>query len=68
MSLEASALQLNPQDQQARWTLALMAVLANRPNEAAEQFAQLQKLIPDNPWPAAYRSSVVNFAGWNPWP
>ena len=22
--------------------------------------------MPDNPWPAAYRS-VVNLAGWNPW-
>jgi hypothetical protein len=46
--------------------LALLAVLANRPKEASEQFAQLQTLIPDNPWPAAYRS-VVNLAGWNPW-
>jgi hypothetical protein len=63
VSLEANRrLQLNPQDQQVRWTLALMAALANRPNEAAEQFAQLQKLIPDTPWPADYRS-VVNFAG-----
>ena len=66
-SLEATRrLRINPKDQQARWTLALLAVLANRPNEAAEQFAQLQTLIPDNPWPAAYRS-VVNLAGWNPW-
>jgi hypothetical protein len=67
VSLEATRrLRINPKDQQARWTLALLAVLANRPNEAAEQFAQLQTLIPDNPWPAAYRS-VVNLAGWNPW-
>jgi hypothetical protein len=67
VSLEATRrLQINPNDQQARWTLALLAVLANRPNEAAEQFAHLQTLIPDNPWPAAYRS-VVNLAGWNPW-
>ena len=65
--LEATRrLKINPKDQQARWTLALLAVLANRPHEASEQFAQLQTLIPDNPWPAAYRS-VVNLAGWNPW-
>jgi hypothetical protein len=67
VSFEATRrLRINPKDQQARWTLALLAVLANRPNEAAEQFAQLQTLIPDTPWPAAYRS-VVNLAGWNPW-
>jgi hypothetical protein len=67
VSLEATRrLQINPNDQQARWSLALLAVLANRPKEASEQFAQLQTLIPDNPWPAAYRS-VVNLAGWNPW-
>ncbi len=67
VSLEATRrLQINPKDQQARWTLALLAVLANRPNEASEQFAQLQKLIPDTPWPSAYRS-IVNLAGWNPW-
>ena len=67
VTLEATRrLQINPKDQQARWTLALLAVLANRPNKASEQFAQLQTLIPDNPWPAAYRS-VVNLAGWNPW-
>jgi hypothetical protein len=65
--LEAtSRLRINPNDQQARWTLALLAVLANRPHEASEHFAQLQTLLPDNPWPAAYRS-VVNLAGWNPW-
>ena len=51
---------------QPRWTLALLAVLENRPAQAAEQFEALQRLLPDNPWPAAYRS-VVNLAGWNPW-
>jgi hypothetical protein len=65
--LEATRrLKINPKDQQARWTLALLAVLANRPHEASEHFAQLQTLIPENPWPAAYQS-VVNLAGWNPW-
>ena len=49
-----------------RWTLALLAVLENRPAQASEQFEALQRLLPDNPWPAAYRS-VVNLAGWNPW-
>jgi predicted Zn-dependent protease len=56
----------NPSDTEARWTLALLAVLANRPSDAADQFAALEALLPDNPWPSAYRS-VVTLAGWNPW-
>ena len=59
-------LSLNPDDASARWTLALLAVLANRSNEAAVQFAALERLAPTSPWPAAYRS-VVLLAGWNPW-
>ena len=59
-------LQQSPQDPGPHWTLALLAVLANRPSEAARHFASLQTLLPDNPWPAAYRS-VVTLAGWNPW-
>ena len=60
------ALKLDPNAVQPRWTLALLAVLENRPDAAAEQFAKLQTLLPENPWPAAYRS-VVLLAGWNPW-
>ena len=41
-------------------------MLANRPGEAADQFAALQRLDPQSPWPAAYRS-VVLLAGWMPW-
>ena len=61
-----AALAQDPQAVKPRWTLALLAVLDNRPAQAAEQFEALQRLLPDNPWPAAYRS-VVNLAGWNPW-
>ena len=56
----------DPSDVQARWNLALLAVLGNRPEEAARQFEALEALIPENPWPSAYRS-VVLLAGWNPW-
>ncbi|MAR05900.1 MAG: 4-amino-4-deoxy-L-arabinose transferase [Cyanobium sp. NAT70] len=59
-------LEQDPFDPNPRWSLALLAVLANRPQEASQQFAALQELLPDNPWPAAYRS-VVLLAGWNPW-
>ncbi len=67
--LKKQALQriaVNPFDAEARWTLALLAVLANRPADAAKQFAALETLLPGNPWPSAYRS-VVTLAGWNPW-
>ena len=57
---------INDEDPQAHWILALLAVLANRPQKAADHFAALQALLPDNPWPAAYRS-VVLLAGWDPW-
>ena len=61
-----AALAQDPDAVQPRWTLALLAVLENRPSQASEQFEVLQRLLPDNPWPAAYRC-VVNLAGWNPW-
>nr|WP_255616193.1 4-amino-4-deoxy-L-arabinose transferase [Synechococcus sp. MU1642] len=60
------ALAQDPDSVQPRWTLALLAVLENRPAQAAEQFEALERLLPDNPWPAAYRS-VVSLAGWDPW-
>ena len=56
----------DPTDPQPHWSLALLAVLANRPQEAAAHFEALQALRPENPWPAAYRS-VVLLAGWNAW-
>ena len=61
-----AALAQDPDAVQPRWTLALLAVLENRPAQAAEQFEVLQRLLPDNPWPAAYRSVVI-LAGWDPW-
>ena len=54
----------DPSDVQARWNLALLAVLGNRPEEAARQFEALETLIPENPWPSAYRSVVL--LRWNP--
>ena len=60
------ALAQDPEAVKPHWTLALLAVLENRPEQASSHFEALQRLLPDNPWPAAYRS-VVNLAGWNPW-
>jgi 4-amino-4-deoxy-L-arabinose transferase-like glycosyltransferase len=55
----------HPDNADALWTLALVATLRNRPVEAAQWYATLQRLHPTNPWPLAYRS-VVLLAGWNP--
>ena len=60
---EAALTRLNadPEDRQARWTLALLAVLANRPLEASRQFAGLEQRLPNNP---AQRFSSRGAAGW----
>jgi hypothetical protein len=59
------ALRLDPEAVEPRWSLALLAVLANRPAEADRQFAALERALPQNPWPSAYRA-VVSIASWNP--
>ena len=64
--LALQRLKQDPSDHSARWTLALLAVLTNRPAEAAHHFDLLENSHPENPWPSAYRS-VVLLAGWNPW-
>jgi 4-amino-4-deoxy-L-arabinose transferase-like glycosyltransferase len=56
-------LRLNRSDPEALWSLALVAVLRNRPVEADGWFAQLEQLEKTNPWPSAYRA-VVLLADW----
>jgi len=56
----------DPNDRDALWSLSLLASIRNRPAEADQLFARLQRLEPGNPWPGCYRS-VVLLAGWNPW-
>ncbi|MFM1799583.1 MAG: hypothetical protein RLZZ117_1861 [Cyanobacteriota bacterium] len=58
-------LSAQPTDADALWTLALTATLRNRPVEAQQWYACLQRLQPTNPWPLAYRA-VVLLASWNP--
>jgi hypothetical protein len=45
--------------------LALVSTLRNRPVEAEQWYASLQRQHPSNPWPLAYRA-VVLLASWNP--
>ncbi|MFM7734256.1 MAG: 4-amino-4-deoxy-L-arabinose transferase, partial [Cyanobium sp.] len=59
-------LQRRADDRDALWSLALLATLQNRPDQAQAWYARLQKALPSNPWPASYRA-VVLLAGWQPW-
>ncbi|WP_320675591.1 glycosyltransferase family 39 protein [Prochlorococcus sp. MIT 1300] len=59
-------LRKNRNNPDAHWSLALLATLSNRPNQAAKHFSSLEKLLPNSPWPSAYRS-VVTLAAWDPW-
>ena len=43
-----------------------MKILSNRPFEADIYLGNLERLLPNNPWPSAYRA-IVNIASWNPW-
>ncbi|GCE65000.1 phospholipid carrier-dependent glycosyltransferase [cyanobiont of Ornithocercus magnificus] len=56
----------DPTDSEAYWSLALLAILDNRPAMASNYFQVLQQLHPDSPWPAAY-ASVTSLAAWDPW-
>ena len=56
-------LRRNPSDRDALWSLALLAVLQNRPLQADHWFARLEELEGPGHWPSAYRS-VVQLAGW----
>ena len=56
-------LEADPADREALWSLALIAVLQNRPLQADHWFARLQQLEPNSPWPPAYRAVVLTAAG-----
>ena len=53
-------------DIESLWTLSLLKILANRPSEADIYLKDLEVLLPNNPWPSAYRG-IVNLACLNPW-
>ncbi len=52
-------------DVEARWSLSLLAILANRPHEADSQLKILEEIIPSSPWPSVYRG-IVNLYAWKP--
>ena len=56
----------NPNNIHARWSLTLLAILQNRPEEADLHLANLEDLELGNPWPSVYRS-MVNLINLKPW-
>ena len=61
-----SRISSDPEDVESLWSLSLLKILSNRPSEADIYLRNLEMLLPNNPWPSAYRT-IVNFASWNPW-
>ena len=56
-------LKSNPENSEALWSLALIAVLQNRPDQADHWLSQLEQITGIGSWPTAYRS-VVLLANW----
>ena len=54
----------DPANRDALWSLALLAVLQNRPAQADTWFARLEHQLGRGSWASAYRS-VVLLADWN---
>ena len=54
----------DPGNRDALWSLALLAALRNRPQQAAELFERLARLEGPNSWAHAYQSFVL-LADWN---
>ena len=61
-----SKISLDPKNVESLWSLSLLKILSNRPSEADIYLRNLETLLPNNPWPSAYRT-IVNFASWNFW-
>jgi len=61
-----SKISSDPKNIESLWSLSLLKILSNRPSEADIYLKNLETLLPNNPWPSAYRT-IVNLASWNPW-
>ena len=58
-----AALESRPDDRDALWSLALINVLRNRPNEAADWFVRIQNADVEESWAHTFRL-VVLIANW----
>ena len=57
------ALELKPDDRDALWSLALINVLRNRPNQAADWFEHIENTDREESWAHTYRLAVL-IANW----
>ena len=57
------ALELKPDDRDALWSLALINVLRNRPNQAADWFEYIENTDGEESWAHTYRLAVL-IANW----
>ena len=57
------AIEARPDDRDALWSMALINVLRNRPNQAADWFERIQSADGEESWAHAYRL-VVLIANW----
>ena len=58
---------LQPQATDALWSMAALAILRQDVKTADHWLAELEAVLPENPWPTTYRA-VVLLIDWKPWP
>ena len=56
----------SPQATDALWTQAALAILRQEAGKADHWLAQLETVLPHNPWPTTYRAAVL-LVDWRPW-
>jgi len=57
-------LAINPDDRDALWSLSLLKILNNRPQQADQWLQQLERLDDKGNWASTYRM-IVNLADWD---
>lgn len=55
-----------PQATDALWSQAALAILRQDARTADHWLAQLEAVLPENPWPTTYRATVL-LMDWQPW-
>ncbi|HBP52980.1 MAG TPA: 4-amino-4-deoxy-L-arabinose transferase, partial [Synechococcus sp. UBA8638] len=56
----------HPQATDALWSLAALNILRQDAGAADHWLAQLEAVLPENPWPTTYRAAVL-LIDWKPW-
>ena len=56
----------HPQATDALWSMAALMILRQDAGGADHWLAQLETVLPENPWPTTYRAAVL-LIDWRPW-